>query len=171
MSSANAASTESAPSSLAAVRRAAERSRGQISEATGLSRRTVRALESGRQIPSDSEVEALAEALGVEPSEILRAASASAGVRAKKQRKKRRRATVRQRDDDSDRLLREYISMVRELRDAQRVSAVTLREHDLSELAKALGGTPEAIEARLMELLDTDHEQAERLRTDIVPSW
>jgi transcriptional regulator with XRE-family HTH domain len=161
--------TGTAPAaSLAELRRAADKSRAQIAEATGLSRRTVRSLEQGRHIPSDAEVETLAEALGTQPSEVLRAVSSSATAR--KNKRKRKRAVVRQ-GSEADRLLLEYISMVQELRDAQRVSALTLREHDLSELAKALGGTPDAIEARLMQLLDTDRAHAEQLRADILPSW
>jgi len=69
-----------------------------------------------------------------------------------------------------DALLREYLSMLLELRDTQRISPTSLRQEDLSELATALGGTPEAIEARLMELLGTDEQEAWQLRTTILPS-
>jgi transcriptional regulator with XRE-family HTH domain len=69
-----------------------------------------------------------------------------------------------------DALLREYLSMLLELRDTQRISPTSLRQEDLSELAAALGGTPEAIEARLMELLGTDEQEAWQLRTTILPS-
>ena len=61
--------------------------------------------------------------------------------------------------------------MVQELRQAQGLPLSSLRQHDLSELAIALGGTPEAIEARLIELLDTDRRHAEQLRASIMPSW
>ena len=73
-------------------------------------------------------------------------------------------------DPAFDALLREYISMVLELRRASTIPAVSLRQEDLTELAKALGGTPELIEARLIELLGTDAEGASEMREAMLPS-
>ena len=71
------------------------------------------------------------------------------------------------RNQAMDRLLREYLAMVMELRNAP-VNAMTLRNADLSELALALGGTPDAIEARLRELLRADEQDVTELRRAIM---
>jgi len=54
-----------------------------------------------------------------------------------------------------DALLEEYVAMLAELRGSTRVPASSLREDDLAELARVVGATPEAIETRLTELLET----------------
>jgi hypothetical protein len=69
-----------------------------------------------------------------------------------------------------DALLREYLSMLLELRQASTIAPVSLRQDDLSELATALGGTPERIEARLVELLGTDAAGASEMRAVLLPS-
>jgi hypothetical protein len=72
-------------------------------------------------------------------------------------------------DPAQDALLREYLAMVLELRDAPDMAPASIRQDDLSELARALGGNPEAIESRLVELLGTDSAQAWELRTTLWP--
>ena len=54
--------------------------------------------------------------------------------------------------------------MVRDLRGTSAIPPSSLRHDDLTELGRVLGGTPEAIEARLVELLTTDLPDAQRLR-------
>ena len=49
----------------------------------------------------------------------------------------------------ADGLLREYLAMIYELRNLPPGTRPPMREEDLAALADALGGTPEAIEARL----------------------
>jgi hypothetical protein len=58
--------------------------------------------------------------------------------------------------DARDALLREYLSMVVELRSGRAVEPPTLRRDDLTELASALGETPEEVEAHLLRLLATE---------------
>jgi hypothetical protein len=71
--------------------------------------------------------------------------------------------------DEPEGLLREYLSMIYELRNLPPGSRVPLREPDLAALADALGGTPDAIEQRLMELIGSSREEAARLRAIILP--
>ena len=59
--------------------------------------------------------------------------------------------------------------MIYELRNLPPDSAIPLRESDLSTLADALGGTPEAIESRLVELIGVNRDEAARLRAMIAP--
>ena len=59
--------------------------------------------------------------------------------------------------------------MVYELRNLPAAPA-PMREEDLATLADALGGTPEAIEARLHELIGREsREEAAQLRSMILP--
>jgi transcriptional regulator with XRE-family HTH domain len=67
-------------------------------------------------------------------------------------------------------LLQEYLSMVMELRSGRPVTAPSLRQEDLVELAGALGDTPESIEARLIALLGADADDALAIRSMILPS-
>src|SRR5262245_1841132 len=76
-------------------------------------------------------------------------------------------APTRNDNEAMDGLLREYLAMVVELRNAP-VTAATLRDADLSELALALGGSPDAIEARLRELIDADEQDVSELRQAIL---
>lgn len=69
-----------------------------------------------------------------------------------------------------DALLREYLSMVVELRSGRPVTAPSLRHDDLVELAGALGDTPAAIEERLVTLLGAAAGDAPAIRSLILPS-
>jgi len=144
-----------------ASRTAVGMSVAELARASGIGRRRVRAIERGAT-PDDQELSALAGACGVAPADLVPPGTnlrllggdgrALEGAEA------------------LDALLREYISMVIEMRDADRLPAATLREEDLTELARALGGSPEAIEARLIELIGTDEKGAHDLRSTILPS-
>jgi transcriptional regulator with XRE-family HTH domain len=123
-------------------------SRSQLARASGLRRHDIAAFEEGTAVPTASDLGAIAVACGVGAADLLRPRM----------------------DPAFDALLREYLSMVLELRRASTIPAVSLRQEDLTELAKALGGTPELIEARLIELLGTDAEGASELRAAMLPS-
>jgi hypothetical protein len=69
-----------------------------------------------------------------------------------------------------DALLREYLAMVVEMRGTECEEGMHLRQEDLRELAAVLGDSPDAIEARLVELIGATTEQARRLRLVLVPS-
>lgn len=147
---------------LAAARRAAGLSLNDLARTTGISRRHTRAIERGSVGVSSAELHALADACGVTPADLvppgsnLRLLGGDRGAL--------------EGEAALDALLREYISMVIEMRNAERLPTSTLREEDLTELARALGGSPEAIEARLVELIGTDAQGAHNLRSAILPS-
>lgn len=123
-------------------------SRSQLARVSGLRRRDIAAFEEGTAAPTASDLGAIAVACGVDVRDLLRT----------------------QMDPAFDALLREYLSMVLELRRASTIAPVSLRQEDLTELAKALGGTPQLIEARLIELLGTDAESASEMREAMLPS-
>lgn len=149
---------------LEVARLAAGLSSADLARTAGISRRRTAAIERGSATPTDSEVEALADACSVDVVELLPPGH--------------KLSLVTTRPDDGplqgepalDALLREYVSMVLELRNASELPLATLRHEDLTELAHALGGTPDAIEARLIELLGTDAEGARTLHSVILPS-
>ena len=144
-------------------------SRRQLAKRSGLSRGTIAALERGRRQPSPDELTRIAAACGVEPGSLTPAREGELTLAVVGSS---RGAMVAVRGEAAfDALLREYLSMVVELRSNRRASAESLRQGDLSELARALGDTPEAIEGRLMQLLGSDHDAASELRAAITPSF
>jgi hypothetical protein len=132
-----------------------------------LSRRRVVSLERGRTVASESEVANLAEACGVGIGVL-----ATAGCRVTLVAETVSPHLTGEVSGDAalDALLREYVSMLLELRNSSEIAPVSFRHDDLTELARALGGTPQAIEARLIELLGTDAQGASELRSEILPS-
>jgi transcriptional regulator with XRE-family HTH domain len=143
-------------------------SRAGLAKRSGVRRRTIASLERGRREPSADELSAIAAACDVgvsalapspEPGLALAGGRSSAGgiepIRGQLA---------------FDALLREYLSMVVDLRQGRHAAANSIRQDDLTELARALGKTPEAIEARLMALLGTDEHEASQLRMAITPS-
>ena len=151
---------------LHAVRTAANLSPGTIARSAGLSRGRISALEHGRDLPTDRELGALATACRASVFELVPAGYSlrmlvhdeHAGPR------EAQGATA------PDALLREYLSMVGKLRSGNSVTAPSLRQEDLVELARMLGDTPEAIEARLVELLGASADGAPAIRSVPPPS-
>jgi transcriptional regulator with XRE-family HTH domain len=151
---------------LHAARTQASLSVAKLANASSLSRRRVSALERGSDLPTEREISALATACRatvfelIPPGYSLRVLvhDPDAGPQ-----EARGRTAL-------DALLREYLAMVVELRSGNAVTAPSLRQEDLIELAKMLGDTPEAIEARLVELLDADPGDAPAIRSIILPS-
>ena len=124
------------------------------SRSTGLHARRMAAIERGRAAPSDDELVAIADACGVDATSLVPPQTSAHFEELGS-------------GPAMDALLREYLAMVIELRNAP-LTAMTLRDTDLSELAKALGGTPAAIEARLRELLGADEFVASDLRETLL---
>ena len=152
---------------IAAVRQERGLSRLQLARRSGLSRRPIAAFEEGTAVPTASELAAVSGACGVGPDEIVRPeldARVAAGVVVSGADGELRGQAA------SDALLREYRSMLLELRRVSAIAPISLRQDDLTELAKALGGTPELIEARLIELLGTDTQSASEMRATMLPS-
>jgi transcriptional regulator with XRE-family HTH domain len=151
---------------LEAARQAAGLSQRKLAKRTGLATRRIADLERGVELPTDRELGALAQGCGVSVFDLLPpgyslrilAHDGTSGA----QELQGRHA--------SDALLREYLSMVMELRSGRVVTAPTLRHDDLVELAAALGDTPEAIGARLVALLDAEATDAPSILSMILPS-
>ncbi|MEX2267965.1 MAG: helix-turn-helix domain-containing protein [Acidimicrobiia bacterium] len=152
------------------VRRKQGLSRSEVARSAGLTRRELAAYERGRTDVPESDLWCLAGSCGVDVAELLP-----------------NRAPVKVSSDlsllaigdsirylrnptDDDEMLREYLAMIYELRNLPPGSRIPLRERDLMALADALGGTPERIEARLIELIGMSHEEASRLRVMILPA-
>gem|GEM_PF-2585973 len=151
------------------VRRRQGLSRSDVARSAGLTRRELAAYERGRMVIPESDLWCLAGSCGVDVDELLperEPLKVGSGLSSLAMGDSIRRLRDPQGPDG---LLREYLSMVYELRNLPPGSRVPLREPDLVALAEALGGTPEAIEARLVELIGASHEEAARLRAMILP--
>lgn len=142
-------------------------SRAQLARASGLSRWKLARFERERASISEVDLSALAETIGVEVG-VLRGPGHNLSVAAGPL--SNGAAGELRGEAALDALLREYLAMVVELRDSHQGMPTILRQDDLTELARTLGGTPQAIEARLRELLGTDAQGACALRTTILPS-
>lgn len=147
-------------------RRDAGLSRRKLAKRSGVAPRRIHDLEQGAALPSDRELGTLAQACRISVFELLppgyslRIIDPDDAVDGRELRGA----------DASDALLREYLSMVVELRSGRQVTPPTLRHDDLVELAAALGDTPGAIEARLVRLLDADGSQGAEILSMILPS-
>ncbi len=163
-------SCDSAPTTGERVRRLRGRaglSRTQLAKRSGMSRRSISMVERGQVEPSPDDLAAVAAACGADVAELAPPPAhdlALLGPGASPV------ATNPVRGEAAfDALLREYLSMVSELR-TNVFGSDSLRHGDLSELARALGGTPEAIEARLVALMGTSAQEASELRAAILSS-
>ena len=154
--------------SLAAARVQAGLSTRKLARASGIDHRRIVALEQGEAQPTDRELGLLAQGCDttvfalLPPGYGLEVLASEGGGGVAGARAAGERAL--------DALLREYLSMVVELRAGRPVTAPSLRHDDLVELAAALGDTPAAIEARLVTLLGADAADAPAIRSLILPS-
>jgi transcriptional regulator with XRE-family HTH domain len=135
---------------LADTRSRASLSPRKLARSSGLATSRITELESGATLPTDRELGALAQAFGVAVFDLL---PPGYGLRVLVHDGPRRVEEARG-IDALDALMREYLSMVVELRSGRAVTAPTLRHEDVVLLARSLGDTPEAIEARLVALLE-----------------
>jgi len=154
---------------LRSVRKAQGLSRAEVARSAGLTRRELAAYERGRIPVPDSDLWCLAGSCGVDVSELLPSrdklvANSDLGSLTVGDSVARLRAGA-----SSDGLLREYLAMIYELRNLPPGTRPPMREEDLAALADTLGGTPEAIEARLHELIGVSRDEAARLRAMILP--
>ena len=151
------------------VRKQKGLSRSEVARSAGLTRRELAAYERGKVAVPESDLWCLAGSCGVDVGELLpnrdplqissELSSLTVGNSIR-----HLRAT-----QERDGVLREYLSMIYELRNLPPGSRVPLREADLATLADALGGAPDMIEQRLMELIGASREEAARLRAMILP--
>ena len=148
------------------VRTRAGLSPAELARSSRVSRRRILALEDGRTVPTDRELGALAQACRVSVFELIPPGLSLSVLGGDPETP----GAALRGDAALNALLREYLVMVLELRQGNPVTAPSLRHDDLVELAAALGGTPEAIEHRLVELLGAGADEAHELRTMILPS-
>ncbi len=151
------------------VRRKQGLSRAEVARSAGLTRRELAAYERGRILIPESDLWCLAGSCGVDVNELLPDRTPlriGSGLSSLAMGDSIRR--LREPGQPSG-LLREYLSMIYELRNLPPGSRIPLRESDLATLADALGGTPDVIEERLVELVGASHEEAARLRAMILP--
>ena len=147
---------------LTAAREQAGLSTRKLARSSGLEHRRVVALEQGGAEPDERELGVLAQACGTTVFALLPPGYGLEMLGSD--------AVPAAGEGALDALLREYLSMVVELRSGRAVTAPSLRHDDLVELAAALGDTPNAIEARLVTLLGTDSTDAPAIRSLILPS-
>ena len=151
------------------VRKQQGLSRGAAARSAGLTRRELAQYERGKVEVPESDLWCLAGSCGVDVSELL--------PRREPLRVSPDLSTISTGDTirhlrgpaEPDGLLREYLAMIYELRNLPPGSPVPLRQPDLTALADALGGTPDTIERRLVELIGASPEEAARLRAMILP--
>lgn len=151
------------------VRKQQGLSRTVVARSAGLTRRELSAYERGRVEVPESDLWCLAGSCGVEVGELLPRREplrisgdlSEIGVG---DTVRRLRTPV-----EPDGLLHEYLAMIYELRNLPAGSRIPLRQNDLVALADALGGTPEAIERRLVQLIGATPNEAARLRAMIMP--
>ena len=154
---------------LRAVRKSKGLSRAEVARSAGLTRRELAAYERGRSPVPDSDLWCLAGSCGVDVGDLLPSrdrlgVGSDLGALTVGESVRRLRPGT-----DADGVLREYLAMLYELRNLPPGTKPPMREADLATLADALGGTPEAIEARLHDLIGASREEAARLRSMILP--
>ncbi len=154
---------------LRAVRKSKGLSRAEVARSAGLTRRELAAYERGRSPVPDSDLWCLAGSCGVDVGDLLPTrdrlgVGSDLGALTVGESVRRLRPGT-----DADGVLREYLAMLYELRNLPPGTKPPMREEDLATLADALGGTPEAIEARLHDLIGASREEAARLRGLILP--
>jgi transcriptional regulator with XRE-family HTH domain len=165
----NALSPKEVGRQLRHVRRKQGLSRSEVARSAGLTRRELAAYERGRSAVPESDLWCLAGSCGVDVGELLPnrtpvTVSSDLSLLAVGDSIKYLRNPV-----DDDELLREYLAMIYQLRNLPPGSKVPLRERDLMSLADALGGSPERIEERLVEIIGMSRQEAARLRAMILP--
>jgi transcriptional regulator with XRE-family HTH domain len=151
------------------VRKQQGLSRGAAARSAGLTRRELAQYERGKVQVPESDLWCLAGSCGVDVSELL--------PRREPLHVSPDLSTISTGDTirhlrgpaEPDGVLREYLAMIYELRNLPPGSPVPLRQPDLTALADALGGTPDTIERRLVELIGASPEEAARLRAMILP--
>jgi transcriptional regulator with XRE-family HTH domain len=141
-----------------------------LAKRSGLPISAIAGVERGRGEVSSDDLAKIAAACGAGPDDLDVAPSASDLSLVSHDAQGHGAGTEIRGDAAFEALLREYLSMVLELRSNQNRTPDSLRHEDLTELARALGGSAEAIEARLVELLGSGEQEAWELRMAILPS-
>lgn len=152
---------------LRSLRKDAHRPRRHVAALTGIPSRDIAAFERGRAYPSNGQLDRLADAYGVTIADLI---PPRTGVSIDFDRHTLRVSTAVRILGDSmtsqEDLLREYLVLLRAMRRSSD-GPLPLRTDDLEALANALGGTPERIQDRLVELMEISRTEAIRLQERI----
>ena len=135
----------------------------------GLDAKHLRDYERGSaQIPEDV-ANRLAGEYGCDPSQLLPERPA-ASVILEPRRVSVGGASKALRSDDPhpDEVLRGYLGLLYEIRSTKPGTEIPLRDKDLEALADALGGGRDAIETRLIELMDVTRDEAAAIRATLL---
>ena len=151
------------------LRRERGLSRSDVARSAGLTKRELAAYESGRTEVPDHDLFCLAGSCGVDVGELLPGrddlkvgpSGSSLTIAGQTQ------ATNAAGTDD---VLRTFADMIRELRALVPGAPAPWRAEDMAALAHALGGSPGAIEARLVELTGATSDEAAQMRAVLVPA-
>jgi transcriptional regulator with XRE-family HTH domain len=137
------------------TREAAGLSATRLSTLSGVTRRRLAVLERGDDVPTEQELGVLAQSCGAAVFDLI---PTGFGLRLRVG-DTGRGATEVSGEPALDELLRNYLSMVRELRSGRAVTVPSLRHDDICQLAKLLGDTPEGIQSRLVGLIDEQEDE------------
>jgi transcriptional regulator with XRE-family HTH domain len=136
---------------------------GRLAKALGITKRTLRRWEQGAEIPSDDEIDRLADACRVDPvslfpardiveldhsSGLMRVGMETVGV-----------ALL-----DNDAVLSSYVQLVRRQRDLRAHDPIRLRQEDVESMADALDLSDTQLTRRLIRIMGMTGEQAAAVR-------
>jgi Helix-turn-helix domain len=135
----------------------------ELAKAIGISRRTLRRWEQGSEIPSDDEIDRLADACRVDPLSLFPARDAveldhTSGL----MRVGAETVGVALLDNDS--VLSSYVHLVRRQRDLRAHDPIRLRQEDVESLADALDLSDSQLTRRLIRIMGMSGEQAAHVR-------
>lgn len=139
-------------------------SKSEAARRVGLTRRELAAYEKGRWRVPETTMARLAHTYGLPTGEVVPSRSASRLEVENDHVAAGEAERVLPDDATPDEVLGEYLDLVRELRGLGENDRLPLRDADLAVLAEALGGDPERIESRLVELINCTREEAQAIR-------
>lgn len=139
-------------------------SKSEAARRVGLTRRELAAYEKGRWRVPETTMARLAKTYGLPTGEVVPSRSASRLEVAHDHVAAGEAERMLPDDATPDEVLGEYLDLVRELRGLGEHDQLPLRDADLAVLAEALGGSPERIESRLVELINCTREEAQAIR-------
>jgi len=125
----------------------------------------LRAFERGEAQPDDAQIERLALACSRPVGAIVPTrGDAPIGLADGRLHVGGASAALQSAEPPTDEVLRSYLGVVYELREAKPGTRIPLRDRDLDALATALGSDPEVVETHLVELMDVTREEAAAMR-------
>jgi transcriptional regulator with XRE-family HTH domain len=153
------ASAQRFGAALRAARRAVGLRRRDAAARSGLQTSELRNYERGSVVTPEDVVRRLAAEYGCDAAALL-PRRAPVVIEPGRLHVGRLSATLGSDNPQPDEMLKGYLSLLYELRSKKPGTRIPLRDHDLDTLAEALGGTSDAIETRLIELMHVSRDEA-----------